>query len=57
MNNIHDNDTVFTITTRMGNVCLEHKVHYEIQMVVSFDLDDGKVIEDAMLLSYAALFL
>ena len=48
MNNTHD-DNVFSITSRIGKACIEHKIYHQIQIVVLFDLDDGKVIKNTLL--------
>ena len=44
MNDIYDDNNVFSTTSRIGKVCIEHKIYYQIQMVVSFDLNDGEGI-------------
>ena len=52
MNNTYDNNNAFSRTSRIGKVCIEQKIYYQIQIVVLFDLNEGKVIENALLLSY-----
>ena len=51
MNDIYDDNNVFSTTSAIGKVCLEHKIYYQIQIVVSVDLIDGNDAENALLLS------
>ena len=50
MNDIHDNNNVFSTTSRIGKLCIEHKIYYQIQIVVLFDLNDGEGIKNTLLL-------
>ena len=35
-------------------LALKHKIHYKFQMVVSFDLNNGKVVENTKLISHSS---
>ena len=57
MNDVYDNNKVLSITFRVGEVCMKHKIYYQIQIDVSVDLNDGKVIENTLLSSYKSFTL